>query len=226
MAYIQDQDLMHQYQADILTQKTTDNPYIKKSPIASRNQQLNTATKTVTGAINEIVKKMDRVEDSVTNRLNENLEVLGDYPSNPGLITELKSIDTSIIEAILKIYKDINGNNLSAPEDISAVASSVKEAIQKLHVDVEEVKDKVVNYKESFVAADGGTYAQFKLKYVPIEESIRFQVNGVTYDCAYLPESGCVEWVFTDSNGGFDLDPSYAVTVFYDYLTSKQTKEN
>lgn len=225
MPYIEDTDLMRKYQADILTQDTTKNPYIIKSPIAKKNQQLRTNKKTVTGVLNDVDSKIAQLSESVTNRLNERLEILGNYPVKAGMLNNLRKIDESAIEAILRIYKDINGNDLDNPEDISSIASSIKEAIKNLHVDVEEVKDKVVNFKESFIAADGGAYSQFKLKYIPIEESIRVQVNGIYYDCAYLPESGCIEWVFTDDNGGFDLDPSYAVTVFYDYLISAQKGE-
>ena len=225
MPHVEDQDLMRKYQADILTQKTTDNPYIVKSPIAARNQQLKTKITTVTGVINEIDREMKELDKTVTNRLNERLEILGNYGLKPEILTELRKIDSSAIEAILRIYKDINGDNMDTPEDISKIAPSMKEAILKMSADIEEVSDKVVNYKESFVVKDGEPYSQFKLRYVPIEESIRLQVNGVTYDCAYLPDQKCVEWIFTDANGGFDLDSTYSVNVFYDYLKSEQKDE-
>ena len=223
MANVEDITLMHKYQADILTEETTNNPLIPSSRFAKKNKQLRTESKFVTGAINEIKDTFADLEKSTVSRLNERLFLLGDYPNKPDIVTGLKAIDNSIIEAIIKIYKDLNGEDLEHPEDIAEIAPSVKEALLMFFEDHKEKK--VYNFKEKFQASEATNLAQFKLQHIPIESTIRMQVNGVYYDCAYLPERQCVEWIFTEENGGFNLDPSYSVTVFYDYLVSEQDKK-
>lgn len=217
MPYVEDKDLMHRYQADILNERVTDNPLMPYNKRASKNKSLKTSDKSAVGAINELNQRTDQLVNSMNKAMKEQLNFFGNFVENEQLVTDLQKIDVSAIEAIIKIYKELNGEDLDKKIDISEIAPSIKEAIQKLSGKVETANQRVINFQEKFAVPKKTADASFRLSHKAIESTIRFQVNGVEYECAFIPEKNRIEWVFTEENGGFDLGPEYSINIFYDY---------
>jgi hypothetical protein len=122
---------LHELQSDALGASLVDNPHLPASPIPSKNKALNTSKPYVTGAINELLQTIENIRNLVQTSLSQQQAVLGDFVSEPTLLSELQKIDTSVLKAIIKLSKEIEGD-IDNPQDISAIAPSIKEAILKL----------------------------------------------------------------------------------------------
>lgn len=94
-------------QADILWDDTSSNPNLTSSTIPSKNKALNTKSKRVIGAINELNSNIENVSSTLDNNLTNFISVLGDYNLNPDYLEELKKIAPSILEAIKVMYDEI-----------------------------------------------------------------------------------------------------------------------
>lgn len=94
-------------QADILWDDTSSNPNLTSSTIPSKNKALNTKSKRVIGAINELNSNIENVSSTLDNNLTNFISVLGDYNLNPDYLEELNKIAPSILEAIKVMYDEI-----------------------------------------------------------------------------------------------------------------------
>lgn len=210
---------LYELQADALGESIASNPYLPKSPLATKNKGLNTVKQFITGAINELLATINTIRTSVTTQLGQQQAVLGDFTVDATLVTDLQKIDASVLQALVKIYKDMAGD-LDNPKDISTIAPSIKEAILKLSEEIESSK-RITDYKDEYYTTGPAPMHAFLLTFTPIESTVKFYVNGVQYDCSYDPATRLAHWLFTEGNGGFDLTEGFAVTIIYDYLISE-----
>jgi len=64
----------------------------------------------------------------------------------------------------------------------------------------------------------------FRLIKAPIETSLYIEINNISYKGSqyftYSIDQNSIEWIFTEANGGFDLDPSWSKNAVYDYIVA------
>jgi hypothetical protein len=96
---------LHELQYDALGASLVDNPHLPASQIPAQNKALNTSKTYVTGAINELLQTIENIRNLVQTSLSQQQAVLGDFISNPALISELQKIDATVLEAIIKLSK-------------------------------------------------------------------------------------------------------------------------
>jgi hypothetical protein len=128
---------LHELQSDVLGASLVDNPHLPASPIPAKNKALNTGKTYITGAINELLQTIENIRNLVGTSLSQQQAVLGDFVSAPELLRKLQKVDASVLEAIVKLAKEIAGD-LDQPQDISAIAPNIKEAILKLSAAIEK----------------------------------------------------------------------------------------
>ena len=97
----------NQLQHDILTSKTSSNPLFTSSPVPTMNKALSTTDKRIVGAINELKKENANTLTSLNNNLDGFLNVIGNYNTNPDLLTNLQLIGTDIISIIIAMDTEI-----------------------------------------------------------------------------------------------------------------------
>ncbi|MDR1701785.1 MAG: hypothetical protein LBR56_03305 [Sporomusaceae bacterium] len=136
---------LHELQSDVLGVSLIDNPHLPGSPIPSKNKALKTSKPYVTGAINELLQTIENIRNLAQTSLSQQQAVLGDFVSDSTLISNLQKIDSSVLKAIIKLSKEIEGD-INDPQDISAIAPSIKEAILKLAAGQAEAEQKVVTF--------------------------------------------------------------------------------
>ena len=241
MAYIENNDLRYKYQADILTERVTDNPLMPASRRASKNKSLDTQEKNVVQAINRLNKNFQALKITNDTSLMQQLSVLGDYIADEKLIAKLQKVDTSVITAIIKIYKEINGE-ASDKNDISDIAPSVKEAIRKLDHKVELTNrfTEILQFQADDMQEPQFT---FQLSKNPSLQQVVLWVNGIRYlenkhfvvernihrkDNEMGAEAFFAEltWTFTESNGGFDLVADDGFELMAEYGLAQDGDEN
>ena len=61
---------INELQSDILGEKLTNNPLMKASKIASKTKALDTNSKTIVTAVNEILKNLNSLSDKDNDSLN------------------------------------------------------------------------------------------------------------------------------------------------------------
>lgn len=212
---------LYELQADALGESIQNNPYLPKSVLATKNKGLNTVKQFITGAINELLSAINTIKTAVNTSLNQQQSVLGDFVTDPKLVSDLQKIDTSVIKALIKIYKDMAGD-LDNPKDISAVAPSIKEAILKLSEKIESNR-RCFDFKDEYLTTGPMPTHAFLLTFIPIQDTIKLTVNGIEYAHHYDPDTRLVHWVFSSVTGGFDLRDGFAVKIVYDYLYAENS---
>lgn len=188
---------INELQSDILGEKLTNNPLMKASKIASKTKALDTKSKTIVTAINELLKGFDNLESVTLDSMNSMYSVLGNFGSDPELINELTS---------------------RGAETILALAANNYDTIQEIR---DFAKD---DYEDVFHVAEGQTQSEFVLTHKPIGK-IRMYIDGIRYfkECIeYNADTNTVKWVNDSSNPeGFDITDA-DVVFEYDYKIPKE----
>lgn len=182
-----------QLQSDVLLEDTTKNPLFKKSAIATANKSLNTKSKSVVSAINELLKRVNSIESNVTDALNKQFSVIGDAASDTELSNRLHKIAPNIIEGLSKINDNI--------QEIAAFAAD--------------------DFEDTF-SVTTTAQSEFKLTHTPIGK-VRLYIDGIRYfkTCyTYDSTANTIRWTFTAANGGFDIQDA-DVVLEYDYIAEK-----
>lgn len=192
---------INELQSDILAEKLSNNPYLKYHVLIEKNKQLNTSSKTIIGAINEVLRKTNSAVSTNKAALSELYNVLGHVGMKPELVHSVLAQAPSLIELVLEL-----NNKLSVVE----VARNV-------------------NFKDQFVTGEQPQFA-FRLSHLPKEDSLKMFVNGVQYFntnvVAYTFDESKreVNWVFDAERGGFD--PINSEVIFeYTYDLKKELEE-
>jgi hypothetical protein len=196
-----DQENIEQLQSDILLESLANNQYFKKSSITSKNKALNTTSKYMVGAVNEILKNFNSLNSSTLSTLSTAYSAIGDILSNPGLLEKLHEIDENIILALYKVNNDV----IEVRESLSLDTASNKT---------------IRNYTQ-IIQVGEETQNNFVLDYKPVS-NILFYVNGVFYnkDIAYSydEESNSITWLYSEQENEFQIKNSL-VSIVYDYKT-------
>ena len=192
---------INELQSDILAEKLSNNPYLKYHVLIEKNKQLNTSSKTIIGAINEVLRKTNSAVSTNKAALAELYNVLGHVGMKPELVHSVLAQAPSLIELVLEL-----NNKLSVVE----VARNV-------------------NFKDQFVTGEQPQFT-FRLSHLPKEDSLKMFVNGVQYFntnvVAYTfdEDKREVNWVFDAERGGFD--PVNSEVIFeYTYDLKKELEE-
>ena len=189
---------INELQSDILGEKLTNNPLMKASKIASKTKALDTNSKTIVTAVNEILKNLNSLSDKDNDSLNNIYSVLGNFVKTPELVNELTS---------------------RGAETVLALAA-------KAYDDVQVIKDLARDdYEDVFHIAEGQTQSEFVLTHKPIGK-IRMYIDGIRYfkECIeYDADTNTVKWVNTSENPeGFDITDA-DVVIEYDYNKAEET---
>ena len=140
-------------QSDILGENLTNNPLMKASKFASKTKALDTNSKTIVTAVNEILKNLNSLSDKDNDSLNNIYSVLGNFVKTPELVNELTS---------------------RGAETVLALAT-------KAYDDVQVIKDLARDdYEDVFHIAEGQTQSEFVLTHKPIGK-IRMYIYGIRY---------------------------------------------
>lgn len=211
----------NQLQHDVLIRGLTLNPLMTSHALPQMNKALNTNRKEVVRAINELLASMNTLSGTTSGSINQLTGVVGDYTGNPEALADLRKIEESILLAVLKIYTDMAGD-LDSPEDITDIHQNVKGAIRKINDTVSKVNEVKAYYSYDDKKGSPNGETVFHLTYVPIKGSISLRINGVVYDgseFSYDEEENAVTWLFTEENGGFDLErDEFDLSIVYDFL--------
>jgi len=188
---------INELQSDILGEKLTNNPLMKASKMASKTKALNTDSKTIVTAINEILKNLNSLDGKTDDNLNNMYSVLGNFAKTPALVNELTS---------------------RGAETILALAANTYDTVQEIQ---DFAKD---DYEDVFHIAEGQTQSEFVLTHKPIGK-IRMYIDGIRYfkECIeYNADTNTVKWVNDSSNPeGFDITDA-DVVFEYDYKIPKE----
>ena len=94
-------------QYDNLFESTSDNPYLTKSAKASKNKSLNTTSKSIIPAINELKKSSDSLSKTLTNGLAAQNNYLGDFAKDATLLKNFKATGyKSIADGVIALKED------------------------------------------------------------------------------------------------------------------------
>ena len=189
---------INELQSDILGENLTNNPLMKASKFASKTKALDTNSKTIVTAVNEILKNLNSLSDKDNDSLNNIYSVLGNFVKTPELVNELTS---------------------RGAETVLALAA-------KAYDDVQVIKDLARDdYEDVFHIAEGQTQSEFVLTHKPIGK-IRMYIDGIRYfkECIeYDADTNTVKWVNTSENPeGFDITDA-DVVIEYDYNRAEET---
>lgn len=84
---------------------------------------------------------------------------------------------------------------------------------------LESSKNKIYNDYYETVSFNVNIDTFIKTKYIAVPNTLRLFVNGVFYNnkCYFFNRlTKEIKWLFTDLNGGFDLEPSDIIELVYD----------
>jgi len=79
------------------------------------------AKKSIIEAINKIILDAKVLENTVSNNLTKQFGVIGDFVSDPSKKTDLELIAGDLLLAVAKIYKELHGSDLNAPDRVGSV---------------------------------------------------------------------------------------------------------
>lgn len=175
--YFTNNQELYSAQYDILFENLDNNPYLEENVIESLNKKLKTNSKEIISAINEIFDKSTSINKKTDNMINLYNNIIGDTLANTNLISDLKKIDYNMLLAIVKIYKQLNGENLENPIDISKIANNVKEAILNLDKRISKLENKIIN--------------SFILK----ENNCEYIVNEIIDYNTYIIDEDNIKWL-------------------------------
>lgn len=174
---------IYELQSDILAEKLNANPYMPYHVLVEKNKQLNTNAKSIVGAINELLRRVNTASNTNKSALAELYNVLGHVGAQPKLIHDVLQQAPSLIELVLSMIERLDN--------------------------VEEARN--VLFKDQFYVEDIPTHI-FKLSHTPKKDTLRCFVNGVQYYNNSHKNSFTLDvdnleatWIFTETLGGFDI---------------------
>lgn len=192
---------INELQSDVLTEKLSDNPYMKYHVIIEKNKQLNTTSKNIVGAINEVLRKTNTASTTNKAALAELYNVLGHVGVQPELTKKVLAQAPSLIQLVLDMLDRIDSNDA-----LRTVSTKDQYTVRETRQD------------------------SFRLSHKPRNEEIKVFINGVQYSnvhttaFTYDQDQNLVIWQFTEANGGFDIVDS-EVVIEYQYDLKKEIED-
>lgn len=134
--FFSDEDI-DKLQSSVLDKTTGDNTWLAPHAIPALARNLNTSNKRVIKAINELLSRIDSLDDSTIDIAATYDKLIGDTKENPQLEDDLLKMAPHIIDALKKNFKAIYGLDLDNPIELtsfetSAISGSLNEAINQL----------------------------------------------------------------------------------------------
>lgn len=123
-------------------------------------------------------------------------------------------------------------NYVSFPKDDLASAANKMLDMYKNKLDNAESRITKLEKQKDLIYVEYNQAVEFKdiedntikLKYIPIERTIRLLINNVEYDkdiyYSYNKDTKTIEWTFTEFNSGFDLKENMEINIVYDFYYS------
>ena len=114
MAHVTGTEL-YDLQYDALWQSIANNPQLPSTTNNYTNKSLNTSSKQLIKSVNEILTKLTSTNLSFNSFTEFYNGLIGDANIDIALKTDLQKIDSNLILSLLKMYKELHGENLDAP---------------------------------------------------------------------------------------------------------------
>lgn len=191
---------INELQSDILAEKLSSNPYLKYHVLIEKNNKLGTTSQTVIGAINEVLRKVQSTSSTNKAALAELYNVLGHVGVQPHLVTRVLKEAPSLIELVLSILDRVNAADAT----------------------------RTISHKDIF-NVDTTPQVYFNLSHTPNQGTVTININGVKYYDGFNVnyDELILQWLFTESSGGFDITNSEVVIEYtYDSMKEQEANEN
>jgi len=220
MATLTDKELQEIYelQRKLFTTSTENNPYLKNNTInPDLNKGLNTDSKTIIGAINDIFAITTATRDTNAEFIDRFNRIIGNEQLNPTLVKKLSQIGNNFYDALFKSW-EVASTGLEKVEILDRQIDEVKESIENI------VINGVTNGTSIAYEDKRFTGKVFNIACTPIsEQSPAIYINGVHYDrdCFEATNNNkTFTWIATD----FDIVCNYKKATEYDCLKTYYTK--
>jgi len=152
--------------------------------------------------------------------------------------------DNSKVCAVNFYTGNLTNETFTAPqEELTIIANDLLQhykdkltiAEEKVNY-LEKINDIIFDDYQEILYFDSKNPTRFNLRFIPVESSIKFYINGVRYDkdlyWIYNSDNKYIEWTYTQYNQGFDIDKRMVITVVYDLyydingITDKEAFKN
>jgi len=181
MAALTDKELyeIYELQKKLFTTSTENNPYLKNNPVnPDLNKGLNTESKTIIGAINDIFAITTAVRDTNADFIDRFNRIIGNEELNPSLVKKLSEIGSNFYDALFKSW-DLAKDSYEKAEKFEGELKNLKSQLESL---IEEGLDgtgivKTYSYEETFYTGN-----IFTISHTPITDSITVHINGILYN--------------------------------------------
>lgn len=188
-------NLKNYLQKIVLAENLSSNTELRSHALLEKNAKLETSTKTVIGAINELVRRVNTETKSNRQVIMSLLRLVGDPYLHPNLVDQVLRQSTSLTQMVLDMTRKIN---------------EIKNASRTIYYQVFSVTNN--DYLNNFT---------YKLDHVPLKESVKFILNGVTYVKGFIvnPDECTVQWVDTKEASGVNgITPEVDSSIMIEYV--------
>lgn len=189
------EELKNYLQKIVLADNLSSNPELRSHVLLEKNAKLETSTKTVIGAINELVRRINTETKSNRQVIMSLLRLVGDPYLHPNLVDQVLRQSTSLTQMVLDLTRKVN---------------EVKNASRTVYYQVFSVTNN--DYLNNFT---------YKLDHVPVKESVKFILNGVTYIKGFIvnPNECTVQWTDTkEAMGAAGITPEVDSSIMIEYV--------
>jgi len=212
---------IYELQKKLFTTSTENNPYLKNNNSnPDLNKGLNTDSKTIIGAINDIFAIATSVRDVNTDFIDRFNRIIGNEKLNPELVKRLGAIGNNFYDALFKSWDRAN--------DGYEKADALEEQVEVLKAKLDElIKGEDSSNKDLFNTYEDKRFTgnTFTISSTPISDSsASFYINGVHYDndCFTVADDNKT---FTWTADDFEIVSSYKEATEYDCLNSYYSKD-
>lgn len=211
-------------QYDILYSTTANNGYLEYNDIEYLNKALITANKRIIIAINEIFTQAIVTVNTVDQFRNRFNEIMGNEIAVPILKTNLLQVGDNVQDAIFKLYTRLLGIEEAMNSMGGFDAVEIEHKIELLEAKFSNLLGmaKLKSFKEKTNPVNNKLFIQ---NYPINVQSIIININGLSYfginnDAFKLNSDNTkiIEWQFTSTNNGFDLEESDCIYTEYNAI--------
>lgn len=203
-------------QYDVLWTSIVNNGYLPASQIEVLNKSLKTDSKIIIKAINEVLIKSEAAQQAVARFKDRFNRIIGDEISDPETAANLEELNKNIINTIHELKQRFI-EILAAANESNEKVDEYKHLIDEANQQLDEIIDKYDVAIEVIYPQNNTFYLDKK----PIlNNNFRIYINGIRYgNDSFLVdlEEKKVQFLFNNSNFGFDLNSNYEVIVEYSY---------
>jgi len=223
---------IYELQKSLLTTSTLNNPYLKPNPInPDLSRGLNTNSKTIIGAINEIFSITNSIKKANAAFIERFNNIIGDEKLNPNLIERLSELGSNFYEALFNTWDKASDNSGGTSDD---------EKIEQFQNQLDELREQIESIIENGTGGGSSSNSKmfntyedkrftgknFTISSLPIStDAAAVYINGVHYDrdCFEIAsDRKTFTWVADD----FEIICNYKLATEFDCLKKYYTKSN